>query len=234
MVVKIVRSTLIQPTTVDRVGDQFRSDASDALDNIRDSIPTTHYYSIRDGNYNVNPNEQLSNVYMKQLSAPRTVNLGIPQSGREVNVKVDGSVSATSYITVQDTTRKSNIDSAKTYIINYPNSSASFWSDGSQWFIGSIISNPRGTRLLDNSLTPGGSIVAAATIAPTSAIHLITGTTSITTITPPNALWSGELTLITQSALTFGTGGNISRSAATVANQSIRLVYLSGTALWYL
>jgi len=77
----------------------------------------------------------------------------------------------------------------------------------------------------------GPQITAAATIAPTSLIHHVTGATPIATITPPWGNFKGDLTLIPDSAFTTVTGGNIARATTAVLNVALKMTF-DGTS-WY-
>jgi hypothetical protein len=80
-----------------------------------------------------------------------------------------------------------------------------------------------------NSL--GTAIPSASTIAPTASVTHVTGTSSISTITPPYAGFVGSLTLIADGAWTTVTGGNIAAAMTAVAGVQYTFTY-DGT-LWY-
>lgn len=64
----------------------------------------------------------------------------------------------------------------------------------------------------------GAALASAATIAPDSAIHHVTGTTAISTMTPPFTAFVGAVTLILDANCAFATGGNIDPAAVEAAN----------------
>lgn len=78
------------------------------------------------------------------------------------------------------------------------------------------------------------TIASAATIAPTTGYTVISGTTPVTTITPPadgwHVLW---FRWTTGTANGFNTGGNIAVAYTTVTNRPVALVYDPLTALYY-
>jgi hypothetical protein len=78
------------------------------------------------------------------------------------------------------------------------------------------------------------TIASAATIAPTKKLTRITGTVSITTVTPPVTGYH-ELTFIFSSAYAtaFNTGGNIHAAYTSVADRPVTLYYDTRTALYY-
>lgn len=85
----------------------------------------------------------------------------------------------------------------------------------------------------------GAQLTAAATITPTSAIHHVTGATTINIISNANLPTSGNVsvTLIADSAITFGTsasaGGIKVAPAALAINKAMTFVYDSATTFWY-
>lgn len=77
----------------------------------------------------------------------------------------------------------------------------------------------------------GPTITAAATIAPTYYMHHLTGTTEISTITPPYTGFKGAIVLIADSAFTTSTGGNIGEVLTADAGEAVMFVYDGAT--WY-
>lgn len=80
------------------------------------------------------------------------------------------------------------------------------------------------------------TIASAATIAPTTFLSFITGTTQIATITPrvPNAMQMIALVFATTNTGVFLTTGNIEVTTTTVThNTPVLLVYDPLTAKWY-
>lgn len=78
------------------------------------------------------------------------------------------------------------------------------------------------------------TIASAATIAPTTAYSVISGTTPVTTITPPlqgfHVLW---FRWTTGTVSGFNTGGNIAIAFSTTTNRPVALIYDPVTALYY-
>lgn len=78
------------------------------------------------------------------------------------------------------------------------------------------------------------TIASAATIAPTTFQTVITGTTPVTTISPP--LQGAHMLMFrwtTGTANGFNTGGNIAIAYTTVTNRPILLFYDPNTAVYY-
>jgi hypothetical protein len=74
-------------------------------------------------------------------------------------------------------------------------------------------------------------------IPPTSAIHHITGTVQITTITVPSQFAAGGmggcLRFVPDAAFTTGTTGNIAISSNAVVSRTLEFCYDNGTSKWY-
>lgn len=79
------------------------------------------------------------------------------------------------------------------------------------------------------------TLASAATIAPTCRFTRLTGTTPVTTITPPFPNAYHELVFVwtTGTANGFNTGGNIAVAYTTIADRPIVLYYDPRTALYY-
>ena len=88
---------------------------------------------------------------------------------------------------------------------------------------------------IQNSLI-GQKLTAAATLAPSKMVHHVTGTTQVTTITPPHVDFTGPLYLIADSVFSWtSTGGNIAAANATtvVAANAYGFLYDRVAAKWY-
>jgi len=81
----------------------------------------------------------------------------------------------------------------------------------------------------------GPKLTAAATLAPTKLVHHVTGTTAVTTITPPWPDFVGPLYLIADSVFSWTLGGNIGAVQATtlIAAQAYGFIYDRKAAKWY-
>lgn len=83
----------------------------------------------------------------------------------------------------------------------------------------------------------GSSIASASTIAPTSPITHVTGTTTINTITAPSLFaqsgYGGHLILIPDGLWSTGTSGNIAIGSTAVVSKALILTYDNGTSKWY-
>lgn len=81
----------------------------------------------------------------------------------------------------------------------------------------------------------GPKLTAAATLAPSKMIHHVTGTTAVTTITPPHTGFAGPIYLIADSVFSWSSsGGNIVQDPSTtlVAGHAYGFVYDYVAAKW--
>jgi len=84
-----------------------------------------------------------------------------------------------------------------------------------------------------NAASP--TIASAATIAPTELVTIITGTTVISTITPPAPIASGSgfIILIPTAAFTTVNTGNIAIASTAVVSKALIMTYDTTSAKWY-
>lgn len=78
------------------------------------------------------------------------------------------------------------------------------------------------------------TIAAATTIAPTTQITIVTGTTSVATITPPWPGFAGSLDLVFTDASPGATttSGNIALATTVVTNKPVRMTYSPTLTKW--
>lgn len=80
----------------------------------------------------------------------------------------------------------------------------------------------------------GSNIASAATIVVTHDFHHVTGSTTISTITPPSPDFCGKVILVCDDAsLDYQTGGNIARLVNSVIHVAQEFIYDPGNSLWY-
>jgi hypothetical protein len=79
------------------------------------------------------------------------------------------------------------------------------------------------------------TIASATTIAPTTPIVFISGTTAIATITAPSPISAGggQITLIPTGIFTTTTAGNIALASTAVVSRALIMTYDTTTAKWY-
>ena len=110
--------------------------------------------------------------------------------------------------------------------------------------LGSDTSGALGTTLLNQNVVHRGlvstlaaapTIASAATIAPTTLIVFVSGTTNVVTITPPSpiSLGGGQITIIPTGIFSTTTAGNIALASVAVVNKALIMTYDVTTAKWY-
>jgi hypothetical protein len=79
------------------------------------------------------------------------------------------------------------------------------------------------------------TIASTGTIAPTTSIVFISGTSAIATITAPAPIASGggQITLIPTGIFTTTTAGNIALATTAVVNKALTMTYDTTTTKWY-
>jgi hypothetical protein len=79
------------------------------------------------------------------------------------------------------------------------------------------------------------TIASATTIAPTTPIAFVSGTTAVVTITAaaPISTGGGTITLIPTGAFTWTTAGNIAVAGTAVVSRALTMTYDATTTKWY-
>jgi hypothetical protein len=86
----------------------------------------------------------------------------------------------------------------------------------------------------NKTMPPPSTIVAAATVAPTSFLTFLTGTTQVVTITPPvDGQHMIALCFTDNSPGAFTTAGNIQIAYQPIVNRPILLIYDPLTAKYW-
>lgn len=75
------------------------------------------------------------------------------------------------------------------------------------------------------------TLTAAATIAPTSFITILSGNTAVSTITPP-VTGQHMLCIVPGTTTGFTTGGNVTGGTTTTASRAVLLVFNPATAAY--
>lgn len=89
-----------------------------------------------------------------------------------------------------------------------------------------------GETLLSKSTDVGPALASAGTLAITHAIHRVTGTTAINTITVPKG-FAGSVILVPTAGWSLTTAGNIANAVTAVPNTPVLLAYDPTTDKWY-
>lgn len=82
------------------------------------------------------------------------------------------------------------------------------------------------------SQSAAGVVASASTIAPTTPLVEISGTTGINTITLPSGFTSGCFDMLTEGVVVFGTSGNIQATVTSVADTYYRACYWPAISKW--
>jgi hypothetical protein len=79
------------------------------------------------------------------------------------------------------------------------------------------------------------TVASATTIAPTTQIAFVSGTTAIATITAPTpiSIGGGQITLIPTAIFTTTTAGNIALASTAVVSKALIMHYDAAAAKWY-
>jgi hypothetical protein len=110
--------------------------------------------------------------------------------------------------------------------------------------LGSDTAGATGTTLFNNNITYKGliattaaapTIASATTIAPTTPIVFVSGTTNVVTITAPSpiSLGGGQITIIPTGLFMTTTAGNIALATIAVVSKALIMTYDVTTAKWY-
>ena len=102
-----------------------------------------------------------------------------------------------------------------------------------------VIGAATGTSLVLSSFNAvsaaAPTVASATTIAPTTPIAFVSGTTAIVTITAPSPISAGggAITLIPTGAFTWTTAGNIAVAGTAVVSRTLTMTYDATTTKWY-
>lgn len=83
------------------------------------------------------------------------------------------------------------------------------------------------------SVVDGVTLASGTTITPTKAIHRVSGTGAIDTITLPYAGFSGPIYLVPTGIFTWTTNDNIGIAGTAVVSKVLIMVYVPSQAKWY-
>ena len=88
---------------------------------------------------------------------------------------------------------------------------------------------------LKGNLGAAPTVASATTIAPTTAVVLVSGTTTIETITAPApiATLGGSITVIPTGVFLTGVTGNIALASTSVVSKALIMTYDPTTTKWY-
>lgn len=145
------------------------------------------------------------------------------------------SLDATSQYKMSYFIRKST-DNGSTYSGGYAHSESltAYWPAFYNLSVTNYLrANSVTTHLISNP-TPAPTIASASTIAPTTGIVFISGTTTIQTITAPSTfVGGGTIILIPTGLWSTGTSGNIALATTAVVSRALHMTYDTTTDKWY-
>jgi len=102
-----------------------------------------------------------------------------------------------------------------------------------------VIGAATGTSLVLSSFNAvsaaAPTVASATTIAPTTPIAFVSGTTAVVTITAPSPISAGggTITLIPTGVFTWTTAGNIALAGTAVVSKALTMTYDVTTTKWY-
>lgn len=107
-------------------------------------------------------------------------------------------------------------------------------ASGTAFYVKETGSGNTGWRPLGIGPAVGSNIASAATIAPTSKVHVVTAANAIDTITVPSGFADGDaITLLPSAAWTTTTAGNIAVATTAVAGKAMTFTWNATTVKWY-
>jgi len=102
-----------------------------------------------------------------------------------------------------------------------------------------VIGAATGTSLVLSSFNAvsaaAPTVASATTIAPTTPVAFVSGTTAVVTITAPSPISAGggTITLIPTGVFTWTTAGNIALAGTAVVSKALTMTYDVTTTKWY-
>lgn len=93
--------------------------------------------------------------------------------------------------------------------------------------------NSRSNVEVNGFIEVGSTIASGATIKLTGRIHSVSGTETISTITPPPNGFSGLAILLALGAWKLDTAGNVAKASQPAVGTALFLVYNPTTEKWY-
>jgi hypothetical protein len=184
--------------------------------------------------------KQVTNALLFTNSTLVTPVLGTPQSGTLTNctglpVATGISGLGTSVATFLATPSSANLRTALTDETG--TGSAVFATTPT--LVTPVIGAATGTSLVLSSFNAvsaaAPTVASATTIAPTTPIAFVSGTTAVVTITAPSPISAGggSIILIPTGVFTWTTAGNIALAGTAVVSKALTMTYDATTTKWY-
>ena len=184
--------------------------------------------------------KQVTNALLFTNSTLVTPTLGTPASGTLTNctglpVATGVSGLGTGVATFLASPTSANLSAA----VTSDTGTGSLVFSNTPTLVTPVIGAATGTSLVLSSFNAvsaaAPTIASATTIAPTTPISFVSGTTAIVTITAPSPISAGggAVVLIPTGAFTWTTAGNIAVAGTAVVSRTLTMTYDATTTKWY-
>ena len=184
--------------------------------------------------------KQVTNALLFTNSTLVTPTLGTPQSGTLTNctglpVATGISGLGTGVATFLASPTSANLSAA----VTSDTGTGSLVFSNTPTLVTPVLGAATGTSLVLSSFNAvsaaAPTIASATTIAPTTPIAFISGTTAVVTITAPSPISAGggSIILIPTGAFTWTTAGNIAVAGTAVVSRTLTMTYDATTTKWY-
>lgn len=184
--------------------------------------------------------KQVTNALLFTNSTLVTPVLGTPASGNLINctgLPISTGVSnlGAGIATFLATPTSANLDAA----VTDDTGTGTLVFSNTPTLITPVIGAATGTSLVLSSFNAvsaaAPTVASATTIAPTTPIAFVSGTTAVVTITAPAPISAGggAVVLIPTGAFTWTTAGNIAVAGTAVVSRALTMTYDATTTKWY-
>jgi hypothetical protein len=184
--------------------------------------------------------KQVTNALLFTNSTLVTPVLGTPQSGALTNctglpVATGISGLGTGVATFLASPTSANLSAA----VTSDTGTGSLVFSNTPTLVTPVLGAATGTSLVLSSFNAvsaaAPTIASATTIAPTTPIAFVSGTTAVVTITAPSPISAGggSIILIPTGAFTWTTAGNIAVAGTAVVSRTLTMTYDVTTTKWY-
>jgi len=184
--------------------------------------------------------KQVTNALMFTNSTLVTPVLGTPQSGTLTNctgLPVASGISGlgTGVATFLASPTSANLNAA----VTSDTGTGSLVFSTSPTLVTPVLGAATGTSLVLSSFNAvsaaAPTVASATTIAPTTPIAFVSGTTAVVTITAPSPISAGggSIILIPTGVFTWTTAGNIALAGIAVVSKALTMTYDATTTKWY-
>ena len=184
--------------------------------------------------------KQVTNALLFTNSTLVTPVLGTPQSGTLTNctglpVATGISNLGTGVATFLASPTSANLSAA----VTSDTGTGSLVFSNTPTLVTPVLGAATGTSLVLSSFNAvsaaAPTVASATTIAPTTPIAFVSGTTAVVTITAPSPISAGggSIILIPTGVFTWTTAGNIALAGTAVVSKALTMTYDATTTKWY-